>query len=218
MTPLLSRIMTAVVLMAMFVPAVLWAPAWLWAILMAVVVGMAAYEWARLSQFPPLSARIYAVLLTLCALALPYRAGGGLADFPGGADRAGHRVLAARRTTVVAGALAGYLGICARGGRRGACCCRPGLRCCICMHVAPAFLLGVMAVVWIADTAAYFAGRRFGRHKLAPSHQPRQDLGRRGWRVLCAGFVCKRLESAGWHAIVVAGHHGVRLAVSVGAG
>ena len=40
------------------------------------------------------------------------------------------------------------------------------------MRVAPAFLLGVMAVVWIADTAAYFAGRRFGRHKLAPTISP----------------------------------------------
>jgi phosphatidate cytidylyltransferase len=36
----------------------------------------------------------------------------------------------------------------------------------------PATLLGVMAVVWIADTAAYFAGRHFGRHKLAPAISP----------------------------------------------
>jgi phosphatidate cytidylyltransferase len=36
----------------------------------------------------------------------------------------------------------------------------------------PGVLLGVMAVVWIADTAAYFAGRQFGRHKLAPAISP----------------------------------------------
>ena len=29
-----------------------------------------------------------------------------------------------------------------------------------------------MAIVWIADSAAYFAGRRFGRHKLAPAISP----------------------------------------------
>src|SRR4030065_1023017 len=29
-----------------------------------------------------------------------------------------------------------------------------------------------MAIVWIADTAAYFAGRHFGRHKLAPVISP----------------------------------------------
>jgi phosphatidate cytidylyltransferase len=29
-----------------------------------------------------------------------------------------------------------------------------------------------MAIVWIADTAAYFTGRRLGRHKLAPRISP----------------------------------------------
>src|SRR5690606_2292618 len=33
-------------------------------------------------------------------------------------------------------------------------------------------LLGTMAVVWVADIAAYFSGRAFGRHKLAPSISP----------------------------------------------
>jgi len=37
---------------------------------------------------------------------------------------------------------------------------------------SPWLLLALMAVVWIADTAAYFAGRAFGRHKLAPSISP----------------------------------------------
>ncbi len=33
-------------------------------------------------------------------------------------------------------------------------------------------LLALLAVAWAADTAAYFAGRRFGRRKLAPSISP----------------------------------------------
>lgn len=36
----------------------------------------------------------------------------------------------------------------------------------------PVRLLAVMAIVWIADIAAYFCGRMFGRHKLAPSISP----------------------------------------------
>lgn len=33
-------------------------------------------------------------------------------------------------------------------------------------------LLAILATIWLADIAAYFSGRRFGRHKLAPSISP----------------------------------------------
>lgn len=37
---------------------------------------------------------------------------------------------------------------------------------------SPWLLLAVMAMAWVADIAAFFAGRRFGRHKLAPAISP----------------------------------------------
>ncbi len=37
---------------------------------------------------------------------------------------------------------------------------------------SPWLLLAMLLVVWVADTAAYFAGRRFGRRKLAPQISP----------------------------------------------
>lgn len=38
--------------------------------------------------------------------------------------------------------------------------------------VSPWLLLGVIFAVWVADSAAYFAGKRFGKHKLAPLISP----------------------------------------------
>ena len=37
---------------------------------------------------------------------------------------------------------------------------------------SPWLVLAAMAIVWIADIAAYFSGRAFGRHKLAPLVSP----------------------------------------------
>lgn len=38
--------------------------------------------------------------------------------------------------------------------------------------ISPLLLLGLMAAIWISDTAAYFTGRALGRHKLAPQISP----------------------------------------------
>ena len=40
------------------------------------------------------------------------------------------------------------------------------------LQVEPHKLLALLAILWISDTAAYAAGRAWGRHKLAPSISP----------------------------------------------
>jgi len=171
MTPLLSRVLTAASLLAVFVPAVLWAPTWLWTILIAGVVGVAAHEWARLSHFPALPSRLYAALLTACALALPYALGGQWPLF---------------QNALIVLAVAFWLGVAPLWllGRWhaeqtflraavGVVLLLPTWAALLYLHArGPGMLLAVMAIVWIADSAAYFAGRRFGRHKLAPAISP----------------------------------------------
>lgn len=39
-------------------------------------------------------------------------------------------------------------------------------------RISPWLLLGVIGAVWIADSAAYFTGKRFGKRKLAPLISP----------------------------------------------
>jgi phosphatidate cytidylyltransferase len=166
-----ARVLTAVLLLAVFVPAALWAPPWLWTVLIAAVVGAAAHEWARLSHFPTVAGRVYAALLALSAAALP----AGLADgWP--AFQTGLVLLAVafwlllaplwllgrwHASTVFVRAAIGVVLL------------LPTSAAVLYLHArGPGVLLAVMAVVWIADTAAYFAGRAFGRHKLAPSISP----------------------------------------------
>lgn len=173
MTPIFSRVLTALLLLAVFVPAILWAPDWLWAILTAAVVGMAAFEWARLSHFPPLLARAYGVLMPLVALALQYETG---ADWP--AFQTGLLLLAIAFWLAVAPL---WLLLRWRSEQAfvraavGVVLLLPTWAALLYLHGherGPGVLLAVMAIVWIADSAAYFSGRRFGRHKLAPAISP----------------------------------------------
>jgi phosphatidate cytidylyltransferase len=54
------------------------------------------------------------------------------------------------------------------------------------------YLFSVMAIVWVADVGAYFAGRAFGKRKLAPSISPGKS-----WEGVFGGWGAVLLLAAG---------------------
>ncbi|WP_133648491.1 phosphatidate cytidylyltransferase [Paraburkholderia flava] len=167
-----TRVITAVVLLAIFLPVTLFAPVGAFGALIAFVVVFAAWEWARLLKLGGAGPIVYA-LIAAVALVASTRLGTGLQSprplFQAAAVfwvLAGPFVLL-RKPTLAEGAwrpflfLAGIVVFVA------------------CWHALVAariagvpFVLSLLLLVWLADIGAYFAGKAFGRHKLAPSISP----------------------------------------------
>ncbi len=62
------------------------------------------------------------------------------------------------------------------------------------------YLFSVMAIIWIADIGAYFAGKAFGKHKLAPSISPGKS-----WEGAVGGWFAVLVLAAGTTAIPALG-------------
>jgi phosphatidate cytidylyltransferase len=171
---LLTRVITAVAVLVVLVGMLFFAPAIAWSLFVLAVALVACWEWSRMSR---LAARPQAVFLFLsgalgAAFWLLY-ARDAEGFFVGVASRAFIAsaifwiVLApiwlARhaRPSPWTCAIAGWLVV------------WPTWFAFVVLHDAsPWLLLATAALVWIADIAAYFAGRAFGKAKLAPSISP----------------------------------------------
>jgi len=168
-----ARLITALFLLGGFLAALFLLPDFHWAALMLGIIVLGAWEWGRLATFSPLGQRLYALsALAVGALLLPGAMPGEWA----------HQVLfwgilvavplwlvlipfwllkmhrGVSKSLMVAAGVAVLL---------------PAWLSLITLrHASPWLVLGLMATVWIADSAAYFAGKAFGRHKLAPRISP----------------------------------------------
>ena len=171
-----TRVITAVFLLSGLLLAVFFLPPLGWALFVAVIAGLAGWEFGRLAGFTA-AANIGLGVVTALLCGLLVAGSPGLLDErgPGSVERAlltisaGFWLLAAPfwlrrrwplKPAVVAVVVALLLIV------------PTWVSLVILWKIGPATLFGVMALVWIADIAAYFAGRRFGRHKLAPSISP----------------------------------------------
>ena len=171
-----QRIITAVVLLAILLPALFWPTPVPFIVVTLVLIGAAAWEWGRLNGLVQAgSVATAAVCLALCAvswwagllgrplpllwaiagacwvLAGAWLLRGGVAGWP-------HVPRAMRLVFGVLALWAAWLGIAQA------------------REIGVNFLLSVLVLVWVADIFAYFAGRTFGlkftRNKLAPAISP----------------------------------------------
>mgnify|MGYP000990258230 FL=1 len=190
-----QRIVTAVVLLALLVPALVADPAWPFLGLTLALVGAAAWEWGRLNACRQgMSLALAAALVAAC----------GLAWSAGWVDAAPASVWwLASGLWVVGGVLALRGGPAAWPGLPSALRVVLGLIALGSAWLALAasravglgFILSVLCVVWVSDIAAYAGGRAFGRHKLAPSISPGKS-----WEGVAAGLLGVALLAIAWLA------------------
>jgi phosphatidate cytidylyltransferase len=171
-----KRIATAAVLVPLVLAALFLLPPLGWGLVTLAIVAGGAYEWSRLAAFDARLAATFIACLVGFGLALLFADAMGFSQ--GWPDRVVVAVcgIAAlfwvaivpfwlrgqwRPASSIAMVVVGWIVLVATW------------LAIVELHArSPWLVLAAMAVVWIADTAAYFAGRRFGRRKLAPSISP----------------------------------------------
>jgi phosphatidate cytidylyltransferase len=188
-----QRILTAVVLLAVLLPALFASTPWPFALLTLLLIAAAAWEWARLNGVTPIAAIGPGALLALAGAWAVYSGAitrvsdawwwaaflawvmGGAVLLHGGPS-AWPRVPAPLR--LLLGLFVLWLGWLALASAR---------------TVSINFVLSALCMVWVADIGAYFAGRNFGQRKLAPSISPGKT-----WEGVAGGMVSVWLLGAVW--------------------
>lgn len=203
-SPLHQRTLTALLLAPPVLAAVLWFPSGAFAIFLALVVLGGAWEWCALAGIPGVPRRAaYVALVALCMLGLwmlpagrPWLVGIAVLWW---AAQAG-ALLRLRTIAPRVGADPGLLGV--------------GLLVLVAPWAAlldlhqrgdagPWLVLFLILLIWTADIAAYFVGRRFGRVKLAPAISPGKT--REGVYGALAGACLGGLALGGLLSLGVAG-------------
>ena len=168
-----ARVLTAVVLVPLFVAGIFFLPNPAWALVTLVPAVVGALEWSRLAR---LSAGLRNVLVAgvvvagLALVAAQWR-------MPGLAAEAASLLYLCALVFWSIGAPAWLYFKWGTGSRplmvlTGWLVLLPSWLAISSLQRTPVLLLMLLLVIWIADTAAYFAGRKFGRRKLAPAISP----------------------------------------------
>ena len=171
-----QRIATALVLVPLLLAAIFMLPNMAWALLMSVAAALASLEWGRLAGYDRGGCTFFTAAVTATCLGFIAFA----SSAPSLADVTASVTVLFYVVALLFWAIAAPLWL-FRGwhatqplllGVVGWIVLVPAWLAIVALQNAPRFLLAALFAVWIADIAAYFAGRRFGRRKLAPQISP----------------------------------------------
>ena len=187
-----QRVVTALVLVAVLLPALFAPVAWPFAVLSLAGIAVAGWEWTRLNGAANTALALGLVLGMTCALALwagwshsppkpvwwaaaiGWVVGGALA-LRGGPPAWPSMPVTFRLVIGLAALWTAWLALAAA------------------REIGVNFTLSVLCLVWAADIAAYFGGRAFGKKKLAPSISPGKS-----WAGVWSGMVGALALAALW--------------------
>ena len=181
-----KRLLTAIVLVLLFLAAVVWLPDMAWAALTLGVILVGAWEWTGFMQASPAVRRLYVGLTALYGIGLL------------GALHMGHTqpmeysLFWGILLSVVFWVIVAPVWLVLRSkvqnvfflGAIGWVVLLPTWFALMMLKISGLLmlvnleglgiqlLLGIIVVIWVADSAAYFFGKKFGKHKLAPAISP----------------------------------------------
>jgi phosphatidate cytidylyltransferase len=169
-----TRVITAVAILLLVVGMLFLASGLVWSLFVLAIALMGCWEWSRMCALADAGRSAFLVLSLIvgAALWLLY-------------DRASDEVFLSAATTAFIIATVFWIVAAPIWLAKKA---RPGPLACaiagwivlwptwfafvVLREASPWLLLAIAAIVWVADIAAYFAGRRFGKRKLAPAISP----------------------------------------------
>lgn len=226
-----QRVITAVILLAVLLATLLAPSVWPFLILLVVMAAAVMWEWLRLalptSQHTVIlpAAVVLGVLLLMFAIhladpqpgvgatisnflngilvplvALLWIVGAGVAIVRG--NTAGRRYCAGTAAFGVAAVVALWFGLAT-----------------LYIEYGAWFLVSLMALVWFADSIAYFAGKAIGRHKLAPAISPGKTIeGAMGGLLGAAAWMMLSGAVPGSFSAVLVQRYGIAVMLGIAVG
>ncbi|SDY07539.1 phosphatidate cytidylyltransferase [Nitrosomonas sp. Nm58] len=199
-----TRILTAIILIAFFISALFYLPAIFWGALLLGLTIVASREWCRLARFTINQTILYLILTTLLGGELLLMLSEAVASNPNSTSMIWIYVVSCLFWGIVAPILLkisypvknisllmlmGWLVL---------------LPTCLALYqlraINPLLLLGFMGVIWVSDSAAYFVGRSFGKHKLAPEISPGKT-----WEGVAGALVAVFCYALIWGQVIESG-------------